>query len=74
MYIRYELSLHFWSGKGLATRKKPENKGFSRARTLGSVGFTPNMGYQAKSLPVAKQRLYRAGARLATVLNEALGQ
>ena len=45
MYIRYELSLHFWSGKGLATRKKPENKGFSRARTLGSVGFTPNMGY-----------------------------
>ena len=27
--------------------------------------------YQAKSLPVAKQRLYRAGARLAWVLNEA---
>ncbi len=30
--------------------------------------------YQAKSLPVAKQRLYRAGARLAMVLNEALGE
>jgi hypothetical protein len=27
--------------------------------------------YQAKSLPVAKDRLYRAGARLAMVLNEA---
>ena len=27
--------------------------------------------YQAKSLPVAKQRLYRAGARLAWTLNEA---
>jgi S1/P1 Nuclease len=26
--------------------------------------------YQAKSLPVAKERLYRAGARLAMVLNE----
>ena len=30
--------------------------------------------YQAQSLPVAKQRLYRAGARLAWVLNEALGE
>ena len=30
--------------------------------------------YQAKNLPVAKQRLYRAGARLAMVLNEALGE
>jgi hypothetical protein len=28
--------------------------------------------YQAKSPPVAKQRLYRAGARLAMVLNEAI--
>lgn len=27
--------------------------------------------YQAKSLPVAQQRLYRAGTRLAIVLNEA---
>jgi hypothetical protein len=26
--------------------------------------------YQAKSLPVAKERLYRASARLAMVLNE----
>jgi hypothetical protein len=30
--------------------------------------------YQAKSLPVAKRRLYQAGPRLAWVLNEALGQ
>ena len=30
--------------------------------------------YQAKSLPVAKRRLYQAGARLAWVLNEALGE
>jgi hypothetical protein len=26
--------------------------------------------YQEKALPVAKERLYRAGARLAMVLNE----
>jgi hypothetical protein len=30
--------------------------------------------YQERSLPVAKQRLYRAGARLTWVLNEALGE
>jgi nuclease S1 len=30
--------------------------------------------YQAKSLPVARGRLYRAGMRLARVLNETLGQ
>jgi S1/P1 Nuclease len=29
--------------------------------------------YQAKSLPVAKRRLYQAGVRLAMVLNEAFG-
>jgi nuclease S1 len=28
--------------------------------------------YQAKSLPVAKRRLYQAGARLAWVLNDTL--
>jgi hypothetical protein len=27
-------------------------------------------GYKAKNLPIAKERLYRAGARLAMVLNE----
>jgi S1/P1 Nuclease len=30
--------------------------------------------YQAKSLPVAKRRLYQAGVRLAMVLNEAFGE
>jgi hypothetical protein len=30
--------------------------------------------YQAKSLPVAKRRLYRAGARLAWMLNEAFAE
>ena len=30
--------------------------------------------YQARSLPVAKRRLYQAGVRLAWVLNEALGE
>jgi hypothetical protein len=29
--------------------------------------------YQQRSLPVVKERLYRAGIRLARVLNEALG-
>jgi S1/P1 Nuclease len=29
--------------------------------------------YQEKSLPVAKERLYRASVRLAMVLNEAFG-
>ena len=30
--------------------------------------------YQARSLPVAKRRLYQAGVRLEWVLNEVLGQ
>jgi hypothetical protein len=30
--------------------------------------------YQARSLPVAKRRLYRAGARLAWVLNKEFGE
>ncbi len=36
-------------------------------------GATLGDEYQAKSLPVAKRRLYQASARLARVLNEALG-
>jgi len=30
--------------------------------------------YQEKSLPVVKERLFRAGVRLATVLNEAFSE
>src|SRR6516225_309984 len=45
VYIRLELSLRFGAERGPGMRKRPENKGFSRAATLGSLGFTPNMGY-----------------------------
>jgi hypothetical protein len=31
-------------------------------------------GPPTRSLPIAKQRFYQAGARLASVLNEAMGQ
>jgi hypothetical protein len=41
-----DISCHYASEaeKTLAARQRLENKAFSRAGTLASVGFTPNMG------------------------------
>jgi hypothetical protein len=44
VYIRYELSLHFWGREGIGHAQTLENKAFLRASTLGLGGFTPNMG------------------------------
>jgi hypothetical protein len=47
VHIRLELSLRFGAERGPGMRKRPENKAFPRAATLGFVGFTPNMGYHS---------------------------